>query len=195
MEYTRRVKRLFQTARELQDFGPVLRRYFVIGAFDGALTVLGFLFGAFAAGELTSRLVIAAGVSGGVALAVSSFVGAYEAERVERKVSLLRLKKSMLKEPHPDYIKAVKLSAYIAATVHAVAPLLAALVPIIPFFLTPDVRYAMPVSIAITLSFLFLMGAYMGSYARELIVYSGLRFVVAGLLTAIIIYLVGRTGV
>ena len=31
---------------EVTDLGPVVRRYFVIGAFDGALTVLGIIIGA-----------------------------------------------------------------------------------------------------------------------------------------------------
>lgn len=191
MGHISRFRRLVAIARQTEDLDSVMRRYFVIGAFDGALTILGFLFGAYAAGALTPKLVVAAAVSGGVALSVSSLVGAYEAERVERRITLGRLRKSMLKEPSPDYVAAMRLAAWIAALVHAIAPLLAAIVPVIPFILLQDVGHAMPISIAITLTFLFAMGAYMGSFAKEFIVYSGLRFVVAGLATALIIYMLG----
>lgn len=183
-----RLRTLLALAKKTEDLPSVMRRYFVIGAFDGALTILGILFGAYAAGELTQKLVIAAGVSGGVGLSVSSLVGAYEAERVERKIALGKLKQSMLKEPQKDYISSIRLAALIAAMVHAIAPLLAALIPVIPFLLVPDVGSAMMISISLTLSFLFIMGAYMGSFAKEFIAYSGLRFVIAGMATALIIY-------
>jgi predicted membrane protein (TIGR00267 family) len=192
MGYISRLRELARTARKTEDLDSVMRRYFVIGAFDGALTILGILFGAFAAGQLTEKLVIAAGVSGGVGLSVSSLVGAYEAERVERKVALGRLKQSMLKEPRKDYISAMRFAAMIAALVHAISPLLAALIPIIPFILIADVGTAMAISIFLTLSFLFIMGAFMGAFAKEFILYSGLRFVTAGLATALIIYLIEK---
>src|SRR3990172_2312202 len=35
---------------EITNLGPIARRYFVIGAFDGALTILGIIVGAYAAG-------------------------------------------------------------------------------------------------------------------------------------------------
>jgi predicted membrane protein (TIGR00267 family) len=190
MGYIARLKVLLTLAKQTEDLPSVMRRYFVIGAFDGALTILGILFGAYAAGELTQKLVIAAGVSGGVALSVSSLVGAYEAERVERKIALGKLTQSMLKEPQKEYISAIRLAAFIAATVHAIAPLLAAMIPMIPFLFITDVGSAMMISIFLTILFLFIMGAYMGSFAKEFIAYSGLRFVIAGLATALIIYLI-----
>ena len=39
--------------------------------------------------------------------------------------------------------------------------------------------------------FLFALGAYLGSLIKEMIFYTGLRFVIAGLATAIILILVG----
>jgi len=47
------------------------------------------------------------------------------------------------------------------------------------------------VAIGVTLAFLFVLGAYLGSLIREMIVYTGLRFVIAGLATAIILILIG----
>ncbi len=72
---------------ELTRSGTIARRYLVIGAFDGALTILGVIPGAYVAEaavhpELATKLILGAGFAGGIAPAVSSAVGAYEAERV-----------------------------------------------------------------------------------------------------------------
>jgi VIT1/CCC1 family predicted Fe2+/Mn2+ transporter len=52
---------------------------------------------------------------------------------------------------------------------------------------------AVTTAIALTLGLLFVLGAYLGSLIKEMIVYTGLRFVIAGLATAIILILVGGT--
>src|SRR5438034_6214273 len=72
---------------EITNVGPIVRRYFVIGAFDGALTILGIIIGtvAVAADESHKAIILSASIGAGIALAVSSAVGAYEAERVEKK--------------------------------------------------------------------------------------------------------------
>jgi len=40
---------------EITNVGPIIRRYFVIGAFDGALTVLGIIISSSAFGDLESH--------------------------------------------------------------------------------------------------------------------------------------------
>lgn len=165
----------------------ILRRYFIIGAFDGALTILGVILGAASTGHLNREIVMSAGIGGSIALAVSSIIGAYEAERVESRVAQMNIEKAMLsKISGTEFDEALRVSAVISAVIHGIAPLLAALVPIIPFMFF-DVRTAALVSIAITLAFLFLMGFYFGKLARERMILSGLRFVLVGILTALII--------
>jgi predicted membrane protein (TIGR00267 family) len=58
----------------------------------------------------------------------------------------------------------------------------------VPFLLLP-VRDATIVAVGVTLVFLFVMGAYLGALVRERIAYTGLRFVVAGLATALVLWL------
>jgi len=85
---------------------------------------------------------------------------------------------------------AMRVSISISAIVHGVAPLLAAFVPLIPFFfMTLD--EAVLTAIILTIGFLFALGAYLGSLIKEMIIYTGLRFVIAGLGTAIILILIG----
>jgi predicted membrane protein (TIGR00267 family) len=179
---------------EITKVGPILRRYFIIGAFDGALTVLGIILGAAAvhAGEEHKSLVLAMSFSAAIALSISSLVGAYEAERVERKINQTTLEHAMLAELGETHRQAFRFASAASAAVHGVAPLIASLVPVLPFLFVSFVD-AVWFSIAITLAVLFAMGAYMGRMAKEHMIFSGLRFVAAGLVTAIILWLVGAT--
>lgn len=175
--------------------GAIARRYFVIGAFDGALTILGVILGAYvteghAHPELAEKLILGAGFAGGIALAVSSTVGAYEAERVEHVLNHQQLEKAMLRAVEGDRKDAIRTSIWLSAIVHGVAPLLAAFVPLVPFFFMP-LDTAVVTAIAVTIGFLFVLGAYLGSLIKEMLIYTGLRFVIAGLGTAIILILIG----
>lgn len=180
---------------ELTQSGAIVRRYFVIGAFDGALTILGVILGAYASQghahpDLAKHLILAAGFSGGIALAVSSTVGAYEAERVERLLEHRTLEKAMLRPVEGARVAAMRLSVSLSAIVHGIAPLVAAFVPLVPFLLLP-LDEAVVTAIIVTLGFLFALGAYLGSLIKERFFYTGLRFALAGLGTAIILILIG----
>ena len=135
------------------------------------------------AGDAERGLVLTASVSAAIALAVSSAVGAFEAERVEKKLDIGTLERAMLTRLSEEHKGAFRFAAYASALVHGIAPLIAALPPVVPFLLLPF-QQAIPVAVAVTLVFLFAMGAYLGSIVRERLVYTGLRFVAAGLATA-----------
>jgi len=180
---------------ELTKSGAIARRYFVIGAFDGALTILGVILGAYVAEAsvdpvLAKQLILGAGLAGGVALAVSSAVGAYEAERVEHLLSHRHLEKAMLCNVEGTRKEAMNVSVVVSAFAHGIAPLLAAFVPLVPFFFM-GLDEAVVTATVMTLAFLFALGAYLGSLIKEMIVYTGLRFVIAGLATSIVLILIG----
>lgn len=169
----------------------------MIGAFDGALTVLGIIIGAAAAtgGKPgSSGFVIAVSVSASIALAVSSAIGAYEAERVEKKLHRHSIEQAMLSELSQEYRSAFRRAALVSAGVHGVAPIIAALFPVIPFFIL-DFWTSTVAAVVITLALLFALGAYLGSLVRERIVVTGLRFVGAGLGTAALLWALGRIGI
>ncbi len=187
----------FRSHLKLTKSEAIARRYFVIGAFDGALTILGVIIGAYVSEghihpELAKKLIMASGFSGGIALAVSSTVGAYEAERVEHMLRHQELEKAMLRPVEGTRVEAMRVSISVSALVHGVAPLLAAFVPLLPFFFL-SLDLAVVTAIGLTLAFLFVLGSYLGSLIKEMIVYTGLRFVIAGLVTAIILIFVGGT--
>ncbi len=177
---------------EITNVGPIIRRYFVIGAFDGALTVLGIIIGAVAAGatEAHKALILSASVGAAVALAVSSAVGAYEAERVEKKLDITTIERALLARLSEEHREAFRFAAIVSAAVHGVAPLFAGLLPLIPFVFL-EVGSATIAAIVVALVILFIIGAYLGNLVRERVVVTGLRFVAAGVGTAVILWLMG----
>jgi len=169
---------------QITDLSSVSRRYFVIGYFDGVLTIMGFVVGAHLSGKVTSELMIGAGFATALALAISSGFGAYEAEIVEQHIRKREIDKAMLREVGGIIESAHKVAIYVSAFVHAVAPLVGGLIPILPYLIfTPDVAYIY--SLAIGFVSLFIVGFAFGKVAKMNVIISGLKFVLAGLLTLI----------
>ena len=177
---------------EITDFVPIARRYFIIGAFDGVLTILGGILGAAAggAGPEQSGVVIAFGIGAGLALGVSSTVGAYEAERIQSKLDQYSLERAMLREMGEERRNAFRFAAIVTALVHGISPLIAGLLPVLPFVFLPF-STAVLAAVVISLAFLFGMGVYLGSVLKERALTTGLRFVIAGIVTALLVYLLG----
>lgn len=190
-----RLRRRIRDISEITDLGSASRRYFVLGAFDGTLVVLGVVLGAYAVGASAEQMdvVLYAGLAAAVALSISSAVGAFEAERVEKLLSQASLEKALLTDVGEEHAEAFRLATILSAIVHAVAPLIAATTPLVPFVIFEDLGWAALASIIMTLSVLFILGAYLGRLVREKIFMAGMRFVLAGMATAIILFLIGRT--
>ncbi len=171
----------------MTDIASVSRRYFVIGFFDGVLTILGLLIGAQLAGHAHARLVISAGVATGLALGISSGWGAFEAERIEQKILKDEKERALLIHGRECAVdRAHRFAMYISSLVHAVAPMIAALLPLIPYTLLPEDE-AFYAAIGIGLISLFAVGATLGRMAKFNAVVSGLRMLLAGVLTMVVV--------
>ncbi len=174
---------------EMTDITSVSRRYFIIGFFDGILTILGLIIGAHMVGEASSKLVISAGFATGLALGISSAWGAFEAERIEQKIMKDEKERALLISSRECSIdRAHRFAAYISSIVHGIAPIIAALIPIAPYILLPPDEAFI---IAVSLGFisLFVVGAVMGRVAKFNVVVSGVRMLLAGVVTAVIVIL------
>ncbi|MCK4455500.1 MAG: VIT1/CCC1 transporter family protein, partial [Thermoplasmata archaeon] len=180
---------------EITDLASTSRRYFVLGAYDGTLIILGVVLGAYAAGVASEHMeiVIFAGLSAAVALSVSSAVGAYEAERVEKLLSRASIEKALLTDVSEEQAEVFRFATLLSALVHAAAPLIAATVPLLPLVIIPDLGMAVLTSVVMTLSVLFILGAYLGNLVKERVFMTGMRFVLAGLATAVILFVIGMT--
>jgi predicted membrane protein (TIGR00267 family) len=174
---------------KIGDCGAVARRYFVMNAFDGALTMLGVVIGAYLSGNDSPTLIITAGIAGALAMGISGVSGAYMAESAERKKRLKELERAMLK-PMGNTIheEAYDFAAAVVALIDGISPAAAALCVISPFFFVLAGVIAYPLaffaSITLTLLVLVSLGMYLAKISDESIMKYGARMLLVGLLTA-----------
>ena len=174
--------------------GTLCQRYFVIGAFDGALTALGMVLASYFAGTLSPNFIIPAAVGATIALGLSSAWGAYEAERVMQMQELAKLEKATIRDmTNTLHARASKFAVIWGAFIHGIAPIPAALLPVISFIFSPPLSIdgAFLVSVVSTFIFLFFLGVYLARVGKLNVYVTGARMVVAGIVTAIFCLLVG----
>ena len=194
-KFSNRVQR-WKTYIEISNLGAIVRRYFVMNAFDGALTMLGVGIGASLANIQNPLVIISAGLSGSFAMGISGFSGAYMAESAERTKELKVLEKAMLREMDEDSMhkEAARFATRVTAVVDALSPALAALVVISPYFFVHygylDMGTALVCALVLTLTILSLLGVYLARVTEESMMRHGLKMLIVGLVTALLCSLV-----
>jgi len=174
---------------EVTDLASVSRRYFIIGFFDGVLTILGLIIGSHLSGEISARLIITAGVATALALGISSSWGAFEAERIEQKIMRDQKERALLVNSKESAIdRAHRFAAYVSSIIHGIAPIIGAILPIIPYAFLP-LEEAFIAAVTIGFASLFILGAVMGRSAKFNMFVSGFRMFLAGVLTAVVVTL------
>ncbi len=187
IEKFRKFREDFELYSQMTDIASVSRRYFVIGFFDGILTILGMIVGAHLVGGVSSKLIISAGFATALALGISSAWGAFEAERIEQKIMIDRKERALLVESRNCAIeRAHRAAAYISSTIHGIAPIVAAIPPLIPYLAFPE-WVAFKFSLSFGLISLFLIGLFMGKTAKVNLITSGARMLLAGIFTIILV--------
>ena len=182
---------------KLSQAGQIARRYFVTNGFDGALAMLGILLGFYTGGELPLIVTISACLGVAIALGVSGFTSALLSETEERKKELKELEESLVAPlEESDYGKASQITPWVIASVNGLSPFLISLFIIVPLWLG-EAGMALPLPLdpletSISFSFLviFFLGVYLGRISDTFWLWSGLRAVLIGLVTAGIIFLV-----
>jgi predicted membrane protein (TIGR00267 family) len=175
---------------------PILRRYFVMNAFDGAMTTLGVVIGSYITNIDDPISVIGVILVSGVAMAISGFSGTYMTESAERSHSLHALEDAMLVDLEmSDFGKATKVVSLFSALVDGTAPFLASLPCILPFFLALigllPIHIAFFSSIVASLVVLFVLGFYLGRISEKNVLVSGIKMVIAGTVVALIAIILG----
>jgi len=189
--------RKFRSYLKISGVASISRRYFVMNSFDGAMAMLGVVVGAYSSGALNPRIVVGAGLGAAIAMGASGFSGAYLTERAERRRKLLVIKKAMLADvSNSIHGRAMNVAAIWAALIDGLSPMLAAVVPMIPFLLNLasviSVDQAVWYSVFSILCILFLLGAFLGKISKESKLRSGARMVAVAILVAFVSWLVGR---
>jgi len=176
--------------------GPIARRYFVKNGFDGSMTMLGIIVGAWIVNVTRPEIVVTAGLGACLAMGISGVFGAYMTERAERKRDLKKLESAMMTKLDDSVITdATTFVSFYAALVDGGSPILTAVVSLSPFFLVlyglVAIENAYLSSIVVTLVTLFMLGMYLGKIAKENILLYGIQTLVAGVITIVIALLLG----
>lgn len=184
--------RFLKECLRISNAEEIYRRYFVMNMFDGALTALGIVVGAYFSGASNPKVILGAVLGAGLAMGLSGFSGAYMAERAERLRKLDELRRAMLKDLNNSiHERAARLTSIWAALIDGASPLLAALLSILPFLLSLtsliSVQMAARASVAAIMALLFLIGMFLGKISRENLIFSGAKMVFVGAVTAILV--------
>ena len=176
----------------------IARRYLVMNAFDGVLTIIGVLMGNYMAGVRDVAIVINTGLATSMAMGVSGLWGAYLTESAERERDLAELEKKTLTNLKNTKIgRASRWAVVVVSLVDGLAPFVAALLVMIPLFLSNligSVEVSYLLSLALSLLTLFGLGVFLGRISKRNVVIYGLRTLVAGVVSIALSFLLGGRG-
>ena len=164
------------------------RRYAVMNAFDGVITILGIILGSKLLGSAEPGQIVAASVGALIAMGVSGASGTYITEMAEQERKIKELQDAMLTNLEGTIlVKAHREAAVISALVDSAAAIFAGLLAVAPYFLSVA-GYISEVaafysSLIISLSLLFTLGVFLGKVAGRSLLFSGLKALGIGCLT------------
>jgi predicted membrane protein (TIGR00267 family) len=181
---------------EISDSGDIMRRYFVVNGFDGALTMLGLIMGFYVSGHVDLEVVITTCLATALALGISGVSSAYISEAAERRRTLAELEQAMATTlDNSRHARAAMLVPWLVALVNGIAPLIFAIIILSPLWLarsgTVFAPGPLPSAMAVALGTIFLLGVFLGRVGGTFWLWSGLQSLAVALITAGLIYLIG----
>ncbi len=172
------------------DVRALSRRYFVANGFDGTLTTIGVVVGAYLSGITDGTIVIGIGLGAAVGLGTSGIWSVWEIERAETSRAKEHLEAAMLTSLDGTRLtRDLRNGQIVLALAAASGPVLAILVMLSPFLFVGvvyEMFTAVLVSIAIGILLLATVGAYMGLISRQRWYVAAVRMGLAGIVVAII---------
>jgi predicted membrane protein (TIGR00267 family) len=191
------IRRLFENFNyygKISKVEDVARRYFVMNAFDGTLTMLGIIFGSYFAVGVQPRFVVSAGLGAIIAMTISGFGGTFMTETAERKRKLKKIEKRLLRKlKGTQREKAAFFASVYAAIVNGVSPALAALICVFPYILALWGIFSgvlvFYLSLGISTLVLFSLGLYLGKLSKENALLLGIKMLIVGLAVGIVSFL------
>ncbi len=172
-----------------EDVQSLARRYFVANGFDGTLTSIGVVVGAYLGGGVDSGLaVIGIGLGAAVGLGTSGIWSVWEIERAETSREQAQIESAMLTSLEDtrltrDFRNEQIVLAFAAAT----GPVLGILITLVPFLFEGVVLsmfQAVLLSIALGVLLLASVGAYMGAISKQRWYVAAIRMGLAGIVVA-----------
>jgi len=172
----------------------IVRRYFVVNGFDGALTMLGLIIGFLLSSSTDLSVIVNACLGAAIALGMSGVSSAYVSESAERQHELGKLEEAMISDlqssAHGQAARSVPL---LIALVNGLSPLIISLLNISPLLIS-HAGLSLPVSplysaIFIALILVFLLGVFLGRIAGVSWLRSGIQTLLIAMITIVLIYL------
>lgn len=173
----------------------IVRRYFIVNGFDGALTMLGLIIGFIVSESDDLPVIFNACLGAAIALGMSGLSSAYISESAERKRALAKLEQAMISDlgdsAHGEASRWVPL---LIGLVNGLAPLVISFLILLPIWLAIS-GMALPLSplyaaIIIALFLIFLLGVFLGRIADISWLRSGIQTLLVAVVTAALIYLI-----
>lgn len=173
----------------------IVRRYFVVNGFDGALTMLGMIIGFQISATDDLTVVMNTCLGAAIALGMSGLSSAYISEVAERKRALGKLEQAMITDlretAHGEAARWVPLWI---ALVNGAAPLFISLLILLPLWLAKtgvaNPESPLYAAIAVALLLIFLLGVLLGRIAAISWLRSGVQTVLVAVVTVTLIYLI-----
>ena len=194
-----------KSIREIKDFlsmtegENILRRYFVMNGFDGALTALGIILGSFivtvgSEPDLEKiKILISTGIGASIAMGVSGFWIAYLTEKAERTKERKELEEKMVTDLNNTRITRANFwTSLVIAAVDGISPFIfsvLALLPIFFVFVGLPVMAAYGISFGVILIEVIVLGVFLGAVSKENKLIYALKIIPAALLVAGLTYL------
>ncbi len=172
----------------------ILRRYFVVNGFDGALTMLGLIIGFLISSPEDLSVIINVCLGAAIALGMSGLSSAYISEHAERRHALGKLEKAMVSDLQQSaHGEAGFWVPLFIALVNGLAPLIISLLILMPLWLSLA-GFTLPVSplyaaIITALLIIFLLGVFLGRIAGISWFISGIQTMLVAVVTVALIYL------
>ncbi len=181
-----------QSLLQISNSHSILRRYFVVNGFDGALTILGIIAGFKVSGENNIKVIISTCFGAAVALTVSGLTSAYISEAAEKQKDLSDLQEAMVADlSDTNHARAASIVPFLVAAVNGLSPFLFSLLILAPLWLanTNLLTSVNPlvVAIGVALTIIFLLGVFLGQISGTFWLWSGIRTLVVAILTMLVI--------
>lgn len=171
----------------------IVRRYFVVNGFDGALTMLGLIMGFIISTPTDLSIIISVCLGAAIALGMSGVSSAYISESAERKYALDKLERAMISDLHGSaHGTATRWVPLLIALVNGLAPLVISLLILLPLWLAlAGVNLPIPplyAATAVALLLTFLLGVFLGRISGVTWLRSGIQSLLVAVITASLIY-------
>jgi predicted membrane protein (TIGR00267 family) len=173
----------------------IIRRYFVVNGFDGALTMLGLTIGFRMGGEVDPQLAVSACLGAAIALGMSGLTSAYISESAERQRDLSALEGAMVADlSGSEHGLAARLIPLVVGLVNGLAPFTIAVLITIPLWLAASGQplwwSALDLTVTLAITVVFFLGVLLGKVSGRFWLWTGVRAVlIAAITTGLIVLL------